>query len=488
MKSVYDEGSIIDDKYIILEKLGKGEFASVYLTRNKNEDEKENKQYAVKVLKRIDDDINIKIKIINEINNLNNFYIIKYIKDGKGQVKKIKGNIVKSKIRQYIVYEFAKKKTLLKYLIYPNSNCLEEKYAKIIFKKILRGIEAMHMANICHRDIKLENILLDLTYNPKICDFGFSIICLKKLDDRCCTPSYGAPEIMRLKGFRPYDGLKADIFSLGMTLLRIVTGKQNRNTDEFIKHTKNYDYPSFLKLLNTQIKETSEKFQKLITKMLDFNPKERLSIDKVINDPWFNEVKENDNIQEFELLKEFKKREEKIIEKNNNKFKYISQRKKENKKGDRDLNEDLYEYFVQDDIKIKEIDDSYLILEDYIKIEGNLIPLDFMNLIANKIKTEYEDWEIIPSGESFKFDIEIKKEDEPNEELNQEEIQGKLDEYEEEEINEDFDFNVKTLIVQIILFKSGKNSYLVRFYKKSGDAEEYYENLNNIISIIKNYI
>ncbi len=484
MESIHNE-EIIDNKYIILEKLGKGSFGKVYLTRNKNEDEKENKKYAVKVLQKDDKIIKIKIQFIKEINKLNNFYIIKYIEDGKGQVKR-KG---KEKIMQYIVYEYASKGTLLDYLIYPNSNCLEEKHAKIIFKKISRGIEAMHMANICHRDIKLENILLDLNYNPKICDFGFSIKCLKKLNGKCGTNFYVAPEIIRDEGFSPYDGLKADIFSLGITLLRIVTGKGNQNNDEYIKCKKKYDYPSFLDLLNDQIKDTSENFKKLITKMLDFDPGKRLSIDKVIDDPWMKEVKESDNIQDNELINEFKKREQKLNEnKKDNEITFTSS-SNEIKTDNRGLREDLYEYFAKDDLIIKEIDDSNIIFKDYIKIKGHLNPMDLMNLIANKIKSEYEDWDIMPSGESYKFDIEIQKEDdESNEEINQEEIEEKFDECEEGEIIDDFDYNKKTLIIQIILLKSGKDSYLIRFYKKSGDAEEYYEKLNNIISIIKKII
>jgi len=249
------------------------------------------------------------------------------------------------------------------------------------------------------------------------------------------------------------------------------------------------DYDSFLKLLNAQIKDTSENFQKLITKMLDFDPEKRLRIDQVINDPWMKEVKESDNIQEIELINEFKKREQKLNENEKDNEITFTSSSSEIKTDNRGLREDLYEYFDKDDLIIKEIDDSNIIFKDYIKIKGHLNPMDLMNLIANKIKSEYEDWDIMPSGESYKFDIEIQKEDdESNEEINQEEIEEKFDECEEGEINEDFDYHKKTLIIQIILLKSSNDSYLIRFYKKSGDREEYYEKLNNIISIIKKII
>ncbi len=312
---------------------------------------------------------------------------------------------------------------------------------------------------------------------------------MKKLKGIKGTKFYAAPEIIRDEGFSPYDGLKADIFSLGITLLRIVTGKGNQNNNEYNKCKKKYEYRSFLDLLNDQIKDTSENFKKLITKMLDFDPGKRLSIDKVIDDPWMKEVKESDNIQEIELINEFKKRKQKLNENEKDNEITFTSSSSEIKTDNRGLGDDLYEYFAKDDLIIKEIDDSNIIFKDYIKIKGHLNPMDLMNLIANKIKSEYEDWDIKPNGDSYKFDIEIQKEDdESNEERNQEEIEEKFDECEEGENNEDFDYHKKTLIIQIILLKSSNDSYLIRFYKKSGDREEYYEKLNNIISIIKKII
>jgi serine/threonine protein kinase len=57
-----------------------------------------------------------------------------------------------------------------------------------------------HQNNVCHRDLKLENILIDDTDNVKIIDFGFSADTTKNLNNYCGTPPYMPPEIT-LKGF-----------------------------------------------------------------------------------------------------------------------------------------------------------------------------------------------------------------------------------------------------------------------------------------------
>jgi serine/threonine protein kinase len=75
---------------------------------------------------------------------------------------------------------------------------LQESDAKKMFKAIVSAIAYCHFKQICHRDIKLENILLDEQGHPKLIDFGFST-CIpneKKVKIFCGTPSYMSPEIV----------------------------------------------------------------------------------------------------------------------------------------------------------------------------------------------------------------------------------------------------------------------------------------------------
>ena len=82
----------------------------------------------------------------------------------------------------------------------------------------------MHQRNVTHRDIKLENILLDETRTRvKLIDFGFST-CIpheKKVKIFCGTPSYMAPELVRKS---EYDGRQVDMWALGVLLYALLSG------------------------------------------------------------------------------------------------------------------------------------------------------------------------------------------------------------------------------------------------------------------------
>ena len=100
---------------------------------------------------------------------------------------------------------------------------LTEKNAKYLFKQIMQGIAYMHTIGIVHRDIKLDNILLDGQGNVKIGDFGVSrrVDQDELLFEQCGTPAYIAPEIVQEIG---YKGFPVDIWSAGVCLYAILYG------------------------------------------------------------------------------------------------------------------------------------------------------------------------------------------------------------------------------------------------------------------------
>ena len=98
-----------------------------------------------------------------------------------------------------------------------------ERHAKIIFKKIIEGIKFCHDKKVCHLDIKPDNIVINKYFDPIIIDFGFSEEFNEsiKIKEGKGSQHYVSPEMWESK---EYDGVKSDIFSLGVVLFNLVTG------------------------------------------------------------------------------------------------------------------------------------------------------------------------------------------------------------------------------------------------------------------------
>jgi len=182
---------------------------------------------------------------------------------------------------------------------------ISESTAKIIFKQIIKGLQLIHKKKIVHRDIKLDNVLIDLTNTVKICDFGVSRI-LQPGDvmyEHCGTPAYIAPEIFKDEG---YEGFSCDIWSAGVTLYYMLAGTQpfKANKIEDLKEI-------ILKGEYEPIEDISKEANNLINGMLQLNPKKRLTIEEILKHPWLKKV----NIKKRENLNIFTNAEKGLLSK-----------------------------------------------------------------------------------------------------------------------------------------------------------------------------
>lgn len=123
-----------------------------------------------------------------------------------------------------IVMEFVEGESLKDYLSRTGER--SERFARTVAAAVLRGLAAAHARGIIHRDIKPANLMVLLDGTVKITDFGLAAVGISSTltaeGALIGTPAYMSPE--QAKG-EPVDH-RTDLFSLGLTLLEIVSGKQ----------------------------------------------------------------------------------------------------------------------------------------------------------------------------------------------------------------------------------------------------------------------
>ena len=157
---------------------------------------------------------------------------------------------------------------------------LNEKTAKIIFKQLIISLKYIHSKGIIHRDIKLDNILIDLHNHIKICDFGVgkNYQNNEKFMDQCGTPAYIAPEILQNEG---YEGPPVDIWSAGVVLYAMLSG----NVPFKGNNIKDLQY-NIISGNFHMINDISNDAQNIIMRLLNVDPNKRITIDEILCHPW----------------------------------------------------------------------------------------------------------------------------------------------------------------------------------------------------------
>ena len=118
----------------------------------------------------------------------------------------------------YMILEYANGGDMLSHIQKINGP-LPESENKLWMKQICSAVDFLHKKEISHRDLKLENLLIDSSKNVKLCDFGFAknLSILDELSQTYCgSKAYASPEI--LLGL-PYDPKKAGLKDLNYFLV-----------------------------------------------------------------------------------------------------------------------------------------------------------------------------------------------------------------------------------------------------------------------------
>ncbi|KAL4488264.1 hypothetical protein ABPG73_001675 [Tetrahymena malaccensis] len=169
-----------------------------------------------------------------------------------------------------------------------------ENKAAETMKQILGAVNYCHSKNICHRDLKPENILYE-SNKPgaliKLVDFGTSIAYnpQEKMKQQFGTPYYIAPEVLE----RKYDN-KCDIWSCGVILYILLCGYPpfNGSSDQMITDKVKLGKFGFD---TDEWNYVSKEAKEFICKMLEKDPKKRISAYDALNDPWIQKYSEKTN-------------------------------------------------------------------------------------------------------------------------------------------------------------------------------------------------
>ncbi|KAI3669212.1 hypothetical protein L6452_40439 [Arctium lappa] len=259
------------ERYKIVKHIGSGNFGVAKLVK----DQCSGELYAVKYIERghkIDE--HVEREILNH-RSLKHPNIIRF------------KEVLLTETHLAIVMEYASGGELFDRI--SNAGRFSEDEARFFFQQLISGVSYCHSMQICHRDLKLENVLLDGSSTPrlKICDFGYSKSSVLHSQPKSTvgTPAYIAPEVLSRK---EYDGKIADVWSCGVTLYVMLVGAYPFEDDDDPRNFRKtltrilsvqYSVPDYVRV--------SLECKQLLSRIFVANPEKRITIPEIQKHPWF---------------------------------------------------------------------------------------------------------------------------------------------------------------------------------------------------------
>ncbi len=247
--------------YTIGKLIGKGSFGKVYLARH---DLSNGTKVVLKASSK--DDANLAREIHHHRQFIHPHIARLY-------------EVIVTEHQVWLVLEYCQGDELYNYLC--NKGHLPVETAQKIFTQLVGAVAYIHSKQCVHRDLKLENVLLDKHENVKLVDFGFTREYEGKasyLQTFCGTVCYSAPEMLRGE---KYAGEKVDVWSLGIILYALLKGELPFDEDD--------DAATKAKILKeepTYPDTFPEAAKTLISKLLSKRPFPRPSLADILADPF----------------------------------------------------------------------------------------------------------------------------------------------------------------------------------------------------------
>lgn len=264
-------GEFKQEGYEIGEKLDSGGFGTVYKAQ------RDGKLVAVKVIKvshppSLDEDMQRELMILT---NIRHEHVVQTY------------DIMRTKNKIYIFMEFASGGTIGKFV--RTHGPLTETVSKLWFPPIVDALLYLKSLKIAHRDLKLDNVLLDEYMNPKLTDFGLSRYVLfddkghvRLTDSWVGTESYMPPEMLLKKKYNPFI---SDIWSLGVCLYVMMCNVypfDRKNRPQMISNQLSRTW----KWLDRFEKKLAPSLKDLENRMLEPDVTKRITLESVAKHKW----------------------------------------------------------------------------------------------------------------------------------------------------------------------------------------------------------
>ena len=369
--------------------------------------------------------------------NISSDFYIQY-PDISFNEKNIKRDLLNYKL------DIIKNGNLYQYIYYGNP--LEEEQTKFIFYKILKCVEILHDNNYCHLDIELGNIMLDEGYNPILLNLGTGRKMKENLNDfDGIITEYTPPELEVKDNNFNYDGFKVDIFSLGILLYKLTTGKKPSDEEDI---------------------NLSVDFKKLFYRMVAEKPEDRYSLKDVFDSDWMKKTTEmfNKKDEEFKSLEKKVKNE---LEKKRDQM--ITNSTQINVNEEIDTNLPHVDNSFLNNPKIEEVGEEDVENYNIIMIPENINQIELINILYNRLQNDKVHYNLdYIDNNKYAINVEFKKEE------------------------NDQDYNDKRTKLSIELYKVvNEEQYFFRINnigKTICNLDDFYESINKIKKSLDNII
>ncbi|XP_036393337.1 hormonally up-regulated neu tumor-associated kinase homolog A-like [Megalops cyprinoides] len=261
--------------YLIGRKLGEGSFAKVREGLHAMTGEK------------------VAVKVIDKRKAKKDSYVTKNLRR-EGQIQQMIRHpnitqlldILETENSYYLVLELCPGGNLMNH-IYEKKR-LEEGEAQKYVRQLVIAVEHLHRAGVVHRDLKIENLLLDENDNIKLIDFGLSNCAgilgySDPFSTQCGSPAYAAPELLSRKKY----GSKVDVWSVGVNMYAMLTGMLPFTVEPFSLRSLHEKMVN--KEMNPLPPHLSSAAVSLLQKLLEPDPVKRPNIHQVMSDPWLQQ-------------------------------------------------------------------------------------------------------------------------------------------------------------------------------------------------------